>query len=238
MQLVRTLAKVGLIAAVGVAGVAIGGGPAQAAEPSLTVLKADVTKRIDLRLAALAKDTVAINGAKHLAAADKATLTSLDSQDTAAMTALRTKVAGETTAAAIKADATSMVDDYRIFILVGPKVRLTIAGDAEHDAIARLQTAHDKLAGLVAKAKAAGQDTAAAEQNLADMATAITKATTDINGQVAAVLAIQPGPDGAAIRAKVAGVKAALGTGRTDLKSAVADAKKVTAFLKGLKTKA
>jgi hypothetical protein len=238
MQLARTLAKIGLVATVAVAGLAVAGGPAQADDPALAVLKADVTKRIDLRLAALAKDTVTINAAKHLAAADKTTLTNLDSQDTAAMTALKTKVAGETTAAAVKADATSMVNDYRIFILVGPKVRLTIAGDAEHDAITRLQTAHDKLAGLVAKAKTAGHDTTAAEQNLADMAAAITKATTDTNGQVATVLAIQPGPDGAGIRAKVAAVRAALGTGRTDLKSAVADAKKVTAFLKGLKPSA
>jgi hypothetical protein len=245
MQLVRTLAKFGLVAGVAVTSLALAGGSAQAADPSpappkadaasLATLKADLTKRIDLRLAALARDTTAINAAKHLAPADKTTLTNLDSQDTAAMTALKTKVAGETTVAAIRADAASMVNDYRIFILVGPKVRLTIAGDAEHDAITRLQTAHDKLAGLVAQAKAAGHDTTAAEQSLADMAAAIGKATTDTNGQVAAVLAIQPGPEGAGIRAKVAAVRTALGTGRADLKSAVADARKVTAFLKGLK---
>ena len=127
------------------------------------------------------------------------------------MSSLRTKVAGETTAAGIKADATSMVDDYRIFILVGPKVRLTIAGDAEQAAITKLRGVHDKLADLVAKAKAAGKDTTAAEQNLADMAAAITKAQNLLNGQVAAVLAIQPGPDGAAIRAKVAAVRQAVG---------------------------
>jgi hypothetical protein len=236
MQLVRNLAKLGLVAGVAIGGLTIAGLPAQAADPTLPVLKADVTRRIDLRLAALAKDTVAINAAKHLTAADKSALTTLDSQDTAAMNTLKTKVAGETTVEALKADAVSMVNDYRVFILVGPKVRLSIAGDAEQTAVTRLQAAHDKLAGLVAKAKAGGKDTTAAEQDLADMATAISKASADINGQVAAVQAIQPGPDAAGIKAKVSAVRTALGAGRTDLKSAVADGKKVTAFLKGLKT--
>jgi hypothetical protein len=244
MHLVRSAAL-----ALGLAGAFLVASAAQAATPSaalsalpsvvlsaavddLPAAKAALTARIDLRLAALAKDTAAIAAAKHLTDGDKATLTSLISADTAAMNSLKTKVAGETTAAALKADATSMVNDYRIFILVGPKVRLSIAGDAEQAAIAKLLTVHDKLADLVAKAKAAGKDIAAAEQNLADMAAAIDKAKTDSAGQVAALLAIQPGPDGAGIRAKVAGVRQALGTARADLRSAVADAKKVTAFLK------
>jgi phosphotransferase system HPr-like phosphotransfer protein len=233
MRLLRTTA----LAAFGAAtAVLLAAAPAVAAAPDdLPTLRAAVTARIDLRLAALTKDTTTITAAKHLTDGDKATLTSLISADTTAMNSLKTKVAGETTAAGVKADATSMVDDYRIFILVGPKVRLTIAGDAEQAAITKLQTVHDKLADLVAKAKAAGKDTTAAEQNLADMAAAITKAQDSLSGQVAAVLAIQPGPDGTAIRAKVAAVRAGIGTTRASLKTAVADAKKVTAFLKSAK---
>ena len=228
MRLVRTA-----VLALGLAGTLFVAAPAQAAATDdLPALKAALTARIDLRLAALAKDSAAITAAKHLTDGDKSSLTSLISADTAAMNSLKTKIAGETTAAALKTDATSMVDDYRIFILVGPKVRLTIAGDAEQAAIAKLLTVHDKLADLVAKAKVSGKDTAAAEQDLAAMAAAIDKAKTDISGQVAAVLAIQPGPDGSGIKAKVAGVRQAIGNTRADLKTAVADAKKVTAFLK------
>ena len=229
MHFVRTTAI-----AAALAGALFVATPAQAAD-DLPALKAALTARIDLRLAALAKDTAAITAAKHLTDSDKSTLTSLISADTAAMNSLKTKVAGETAAAALKADATSMVDDYRIFILVGPKVRLSIAGDAEQAAIAKLQTVHDKLSDLVAKAKAAGKDTTGAEQSLADMAAQIAKAKTDSSGQVAAVLAIQPGPDGAGIKAKVATVRQAIGATHTDLKTAAADAKKVTAFLKSVK---
>jgi len=232
MRLLRTTAFLGAATAVLLAAAP---SAAVAATDDLSTLKAAVSARIDLRLAALSKDTAAITAAKHLTDADKSTLTSLISADTAAMNSLKTKVAGETTAAGVKADATSMVDDYRIFILVGPKVRLTIAGDAEQAAITKLQSVHDKLAGLVAKAKAAGKDTTAAEQDLADMAAAITKAQGSLSGQVAAVQAIQPGPDGTGIRAKVATVRAGIGTTRASLKTAVADAKKVTAFLKSVK---
>jgi hypothetical protein len=233
MRLLRTTA---LTAATAIAGVLLMAAPAAAAPDDLPALKAALTARLDLRLAALAKDTAAITAAKHLTDADKATLTSLISTDTTAMNSLKTKVAGETTATALRADATSMVDNYRIFILVGPKVRLTIAGDAEQAAIARLQTVHDKLADLVAKAKAAGKDTAAAEQSLADMAAAITKAQNGVSGQVAAVLAIQPGPDATAIKSKVATVRQSIGGTRASLKTAVADAKSVTSFLKSVKS--
>jgi hypothetical protein len=233
MRLLRTTV---VTAATAIAGVLLMAAPAAAATDDLPALKAAVTARIDLRVAALAKDAAAVTAAKHLTDADKATLTSLISADTSAMNSLKTKVAGETTAAALKADATSMVDDYRIFLLVGPKVRLTIAGDAEQAAITKLQTVHDKLADLVAKAKAAGKDTTAAEQKLADMAAMITKAQGSLNGQVAAVLAIQPGPDGTTIKSKVATVRQSIGNTRASLKTAVADAKAVTAFLKSVKS--
>ena len=218
------------LAATGVVAVA---SPAYADEPTLASAKAELTRRIDLRLAALKRDDAALVAAKHLTDAHETTLRALVAQDTTGLTALKTKVAGETTAAALRADAASMVNDYRVFLLVGPKVRLTIAGDAEQDGITRAQTAHDKLVDLVAKAKAGGKDTTAAEQDLVDMQAAITKASSDLNGQVTALLAIQAGPDAAAIRAAVASVRRALGVVRADLRTAVAEAKKVTAFLRG-----
>jgi hypothetical protein len=226
------LTALGLVAGVTGAALLIAA-PAQADEPTVTSVKAEITRRIDLRLAALKRDDAALVAAKHITDAHRSTLRGLVSQDTTGLTGLKTKVAGETTLTALRADAQSMVNDYRIFILVGPKVRLTIAGDAETDAIARAQTAHDKLVGLVAKAKTNGKDTTAAEQDLAAMQAAITKASSDLSGQVAALLAIQPGPDGAAIRAAVAAVRKAVGATRADIKTAVADAKKVTAFLRG-----
>jgi hypothetical protein len=227
-----------IIALAGVVAVAAGSlaiaSPALAADKGVDAVKAAITNRINLRLTALQRDTTVIGAARNLSADHRTTLQDLVNQDTSGLTALKTKVAGETTLDALKADATSMVDDYRIFILVGPKVRLTSAGDTELAATARLRGVHDKLADLVAKAKAGGTDTTAAEQELADMSAALDKAGTDTSGQVNTLLAISPGPDGPGIQAKVAAVRSALESGRGDLKQAESDAKQVRDFLKGL----
>jgi hypothetical protein len=233
----RTITAIAL-ASVAIAGAIAVGTPALAADGAgVDAAKTALTNRINLRLTALQRDTTVIDGAKNLSAGHKSTLQALVSQDTAGMNTLKTKVAGETTLDALKADATSMVNDYRIFILVGPKVRLTSASDAELAAFAKLTAIHDKLADLVAKAKAGGADTTTAEQELADMTSQLNKAGSDINGQADGLLAVEPGPDGAAIQAKVAAVRGALSNGRSDLKSAESDAKKVRDFLKGLKSK-
>jgi hypothetical protein len=233
MKRLLRASALGLAAATVLAGLVVATTPAQAADdPALTRVKNEVIRRIDLRLAALKRYDTAIGEAEHLTDGHEQTLDDLIAGDISALSALRTKVAGETTREAVRADATSMVRDYRIFLLVRPKVRLTIAGDREAAAIARLQAAHGKLADLVADAKAGGKDTAAAEQDLADMRVAIDKARNGLAGQLDTLLAIQPGPDGDAIRGEVSGVRQALGTARGDLRNALSEAKKVRDFLR------
>jgi hypothetical protein len=233
-RLIRTVATIAVVGAVTTAGLLAAGVPAQAADITVAQAKVEITRRIDLRLAALARFDVETTRARHLTDAHRATLHSLIKQDIAGLVRLRVKVRGETMLSALRADATSMVNDYRVFLLVGPKVRLSFVGDTEDFAIDRLHKVHDTLAALVAKAKAAGKDTSTAEQELADMQTDLNKASADIDGQVTALLAIQPGPDGPGITAKVTAVRHALGAGRTDIRAAVTKAKQVRDFLKSL----
>jgi len=68
----------------------------------------------------------------------QATLQGILDKDIAGLQALRTKVAAETTVDAVKADPRSMVADYRVYLLVGPQVRITIAADVATAAAARL----------------------------------------------------------------------------------------------------
>jgi hypothetical protein len=128
-RIVRTsvIATAVLATALGVAGPAAA---APAAKP-LDVAKRAVTARIDLRLAALQKFSVTLGQAKQVQSGHRATLTALLKEQTTDLTALRGKVGGETTGAAVKTDAQAMVDDFRVFILTGPKVRLTAAIDTE-----------------------------------------------------------------------------------------------------------
>jgi hypothetical protein len=230
-------AAVGALIAVGAVAL-----PAQAATGAtgsdsaagLAKAKAAVTDGITGRLNDLAKMQTALAGYKDVPDAARGTLTQLLSSDVSGLTALKTKVAGETTEAAVRADGKAMVDDYRVYILVAPKVHLTHALDVETAALARLQKAHDTLAARLAKDPSA--DTQANKDLLADMTTSIQAAGSAVAGKDAALLALQPGPDGKALSASVKGVSGAAKSARDDIKKAVDDAKKVRDALKDGKT--
>jgi hypothetical protein len=193
-RVVRTclIAATVVAAALGVAG------PAAAAAPttkSLDAGKKAVTARIDLRLAALQKFSGTLGQAKEVTADHRSTLTALITQQSAGLTTLRGKVAGETTAAAVRTDAKAMVDNFRVVILTGPKVRLTVVIDTELVVDSKLK-------------QQPGADTAK-----------LNAVGAGLNGKVATLLAIKPGPDGDAIRAQVKIVRDTAKTARTSLKS-------------------
>jgi hypothetical protein len=226
-------AAVGALIAVGAVAL-----PAQAASTSdsaagLAKAKAAVTDGITGRLTDLAKLQTALAGYKEVSDSARSTLTQVLSSDISGLTALKTKVAGETTDAAVRADGKSMVDDYRVYILVAPKVHLTHALDVEGAALPRLVRVHDALADRLAKDPSA--DTAANKALLADMSAQIQAATSGIDGKDAALLALQPGPDGKALTASVKDVSSAAKSARDDIKKAVDDAKKVRDSLKDTK---
>jgi hypothetical protein len=213
--------------------------PAQAATASdtaagLAKAKATVTAGITSRLTTLGNLQTALAGYKEVTDAARGTLTQVLSSDVSGLTALKTKVAGETTEAAVRADAKAMVDDYRVYILVAPKVHLTHALDVEGAAPAKLVKVHDALADRLAKDPAA--DTAANKALLADMTSQIQAATTATAGKDAALLALQPTPDGKALTASVKAASGPAKNARDDIKNAVDDAKKVRDALKDGKT--
>ena len=205
--------------------------PTPAANAKLDAAKKVVIARIDGRLAALKAHSVTVQNAQHLSSAHKTTLSGLISADESGLSALRTKVTGETALAAVKADDQHMVDDFRIYILVGPKVRLTVAADAESVAITELRQAAGKLSAAVAAAKRAGKDTSKAEADLADLNAKVAAAQTAVAGQADKLLAIQPGPDANAITGAVKAVRGAVKTAGQDLHRAVADARAAKAAL-------
>jgi hypothetical protein len=217
--------------------------PAQAAtsagpgDPAaLTKAKAAVTEGITDRLTTLGKLQTALAAYKDVPDAARTTLKQLISSDISGLTELKTKVAGETAEAAVRADGKTMVDDYRVYVLVVPKVHLTHVLDVEGAALARLVKVHDALADRLAGDPVA--DTAANKDLLADMTTAIHAADARADGKDAALLALQPGPDGKALSASVKDVSGAAKDTRDDIKRAVADATKVRDALKDTRTAA
>jgi hypothetical protein len=188
------------------------------------------TARIDGRLETLHALSMVVNNAKHLGSADRSTLSSLISSDISGLTSLRAKVAGETTVTAVRADATAMVDDYRVYMLVVPKVHLTNVFDIESAATAAMQKVHDKLAARVAAAPGGG--TAAEKSQLADMQTQIQAAQQADAGRVATLLGIQPSPNADALHSALSPLVDAAKDARKDLAKARDDAKEIRAALK------
>jgi hypothetical protein len=167
----------------------------RAADRTPEVAKKAVIARIDKRLAALKKFTETLSKADRVQSSHRSTLTTLITDQTAGLTTLRAKVEKETTREAVKADATSMVTDYRVFLLTGPKVRLTAAVDTELAAVDKLRDAK-------------GADTAKLD--------AVEKSLT---GKVDTLLALKPGPDGAQLRTGVKEIRQSAKDARTTLKS-------------------
>jgi hypothetical protein len=175
--------------------VAAPAGAAPSPGAGLDAARNAVAARIDKRLAALQRFTATVNAAKQLQDGHRGTLTKLIGDSSAGLGALKTKVLAETTAAGVRADAQSMVEDYRVFMLTGPKVRLTAAIDTELAVIAKLRAEP-------------GADTAKLD--------AIAQS---LQGKADALLAVGPGPDADAIRGAVQPVRAAARSAHAQLKA-------------------
>jgi hypothetical protein len=196
---------------------------------ALSAAQTLATARINGRLGTLHALQQAVSDAAHLSSSDRSTLSGLLSGDISGLTTLRGKVAAETTVAAVHADQNAMVDDYRVYMLVSPKVRLADAFDTETAAEAALQDAYAKLN---AKVAAAGGGTAQQKAELADMNAKIQAATQATAGQVATLLGIQPGPDASAIRGSLSPLVSDARAARKALKQARDDAEQLRAGLK------
>jgi hypothetical protein len=205
-------------------------------DDALAVLKARVTHRIDLRLAALARLDRRVDRAKHLTDENRDTLSALIDQDVAGLTELRTQVAEAATREELRADVQSMVNDHRIFVLVLPQVRLTLVADRELGAIDRLGQVHAKLSEAIEKAEADGRDTGNAAELLDAMQAQLDAAASGVSGQVDRLLAIEPGPDGPAIRSAVDEIRESLRAARQDLRDAIAIARRIRAMLRNRAT--
>ena len=196
----------------------------------LTAAKNLAASSIQSRLSTLHALALAVQDSKFLTPDEKSALGKKISSDISGLTMLQKKVSGATTAAAVNADETAVVDDFRVFLLLVPQVRLTDALAAEADAASTLQKADMALSDLLAKQNNGG--TSKEKSELADLHKQIAAAQAAIRDKIAMVLAIRPGPDAKAIETALAPAGAAVKTARTDLLKARDDAMALRSSLK------
>jgi hypothetical protein len=151
--------------------------------------KAAGYRAVDIRLRDLRGDLGQLARARHLRPADRTALTKTVTADIEALTEMREKIAGETTAAAVQADIKTVQITYRVYWLVQPVLHDVIVAD-RIDGLA--QTVIARADALHAKLVKAGTLTTAENNALVTAKNQAVIAQNDVHGEVEAVLALTP----------------------------------------------
>jgi len=114
-------------------------GPTANQQARLAFLKARGNGAINVRLHTLSNDGTLVTSAVHLTQSDQSTLASLISADEAGLSSLETTIDNDTTVPQATTDVRSIVTSYRIYVLVDPKIHLTVATDRGLAAVATFQ---------------------------------------------------------------------------------------------------
>ena len=200
---VAGLLLVSSAAVVTAAGPAVAGGPAgtgvcrtQAAAikttASIETLRAFGDCEIARRFATLDKLSAKISSSKVLTSSHAAALSGEVGATKSGLSALKTQIDAETSLLVLRADVKKIATDYRVYLLVAPKVNLVNGADG----VLATKTAFDKvstnLTARIAAAKAAGKDTAAAQADLNAMNAAVIQAMGLAGPLPAALLPLTP----------------------------------------------
>ena len=153
-------------------------------------LKASGHAMIQDRLKTLTGLGAEVHASKSISDGDRSALLTLLSTDQSGLAALDRRIQGDTDPKSLEADIKSVYTDYRIYALVEPKVELVLAADSMSGAEAKLRTAGDRIATLIAEARAKGRDTSAAEAALADLVAHDTAAGAKLTGVSADLLGL------------------------------------------------
>jgi len=245
------LAAIGAVAiAATVAGVAfaaasapVAGGPAgagvcateaTAARSSGTVAAMRVFANCEIgrRLTTLGQVSSALGASKGFTSSDRAALASMIAADSAGLTSLKAAIDGQTSIAALKLQVVAIVARYRVYVLLGPQVRLTIAADDVLALKPHFDQVSTALAARIAQARANGRDVSAAQADLGAMNSSVAAAVALAAPLPARLLALTPAQFNAGTASPVLqSVRAAVLKARDDLVTASQDGRKVLADL-------
>lgn len=191
---------------------------------------------IDLRQATLDRLLARVSNSKVMTADHKSTLTGQLTAAQSGLAGLEGTIKADTTVDQLKADIKKIATDYRIYALVGPKVRLVNATDGANLAVTRFGTVNTKLQARIDAAKTAGKDVTAAQASLDAMNQQVAAAQAAVASiDEGRLIALTPADwNSGTAKPILAAVRSSLTTARGDFKAARADAKACVAALKAL----
>lgn len=155
-------------------------------------LKKRANEEINRRITSLTKLINKISEIKRLTESQKASLTSSLQAEIDSLKLLNTKIQSDTDIATLRKDVKSIVDSYRIYLLVMPQTQIIIAADKLLNTADILTQFAAKLQTRISETKNAGKDTTVLEATLADMMAKIADAKTQANNAINEVSTLQP----------------------------------------------
>jgi hypothetical protein len=200
-------------------------------------LKQACEAAINRRLASLGDLQGKVSSSTYLTAGSKATLLGEIGAENDGLGALRVKIAGDTDRATLVADCKSIVERYRVYMLMIPQAHLMIASDAAAAIGQKLNDLAARLQADIEKANGAGKDSAVAQRDLHNLNAAVSAGTAGaapVDGLVNFALPLNPS-EYEADEQSVKTARTDIGTAHTNFVQARSDARQVVADLNALK---
>jgi hypothetical protein len=164
--------------------------------------------------------------APKLTDSHRATIVSFLDAAASGLATVKTDVQAATTIAQLRAACSTVVPDYRIYVLRTPQVHLAIGFDLDGAAVTNLTKAADALQKAIDAEKAAGKDVTDAQAKLDEMRAELSAATAATTGQADAELALTPA-DYNANHGVLASYRASLTTARGHVRTAAQLARQI-----------
>lgn len=166
-------------------------------DANLAKLKENALKLADNRIKRLNKLLSHLQNDKKLSATDKATLANDVQTAINGLTALKTKIENDATTADVHFDAKKLINDYKIYTVFEPKIRLLITIDNLQALSEKVGTLATKLQTLIDEQKSKGRDVSELQTLLNDINNRLKDINTRLASDKAKVLAVSVSSDNA-----------------------------------------
>lgn len=188
---------------------------------------------ITRRLSTLNTLSSKISAATKISSGDQASLSSEVSTEISGLTSLKASLDADTTVAGAQADAQSIINGYRVYALIAPKVDLVKTADDQQVAEGKLTNLATKLQTRITAAKSDGKNVTSLESALANMNSHISAAQAISSKIETSVINLQPS-DYNSDHSILSGDRDQLKTAQTDLQAAVSSGTTILSELKSL----
>jgi len=199
----------------------------------LANLKSRGAIEIERRINNLTAAQTDLSKSKFLTSSDEAALDTQLKNELSGLAMLKTHLAADTTLAEAQADVQGIVNDYRVYVLMLPTVRMTAVSDRFTQVEQNLTTLMPLLQTRITTAESAGKSIAALQTSLYDMQAKTAAATSLTSGLAAKLLTLQP-TDYNSDHTILESYRTSLGAAYADVQAARTDAESIISGLKNL----